>query len=109
MPEALTFAPPAISVDIEDWAQSTWDRSLPITGRSALNAHRMLGLLSEAGVHATAFVLGKFAEKFPGLVREIHAGGHEVASHGYSHIEIFRLSRLEFVKDIRRSKDLLEQ
>ena len=109
MPEAVAFAPPAISIDIEDWPHSTWDRSLPITERAALNAHRVLTLLSDARVHATMFVLGKFAEKFPGVVREIHAQGHEIASHGYGHIEIFKQSRKEFGADIQRSKDLLEQ
>ena len=109
MPEAVAFAPPAISIDIEDWPHSTWDRSLPITERAALNTHRVLTLLSDARVHATMFVLGKFAEKFPGVVREIHAQGHEIASHGYGHIEIFKQSRKEFGADVQRSKDLLEQ
>ena len=54
----LAFGPPAISIDIEDWPQSTWDRTLPITKRAVLNTHRVLGLLSETGVHATMFVLG---------------------------------------------------
>ncbi|MDP3919643.1 MAG: DUF3473 domain-containing protein [Candidatus Omnitrophota bacterium] len=106
---ALPFGPPVISVDVEDWPQSSWDHSLPITERAASNTRRVLALLSEAGVHATMFVLGKFAEKFPAVVREIHAQGHEVASHGYGHVEIFRQSQEEFTKDIRRSKEILEQ
>jgi len=55
------------------------------------------------------FVLGKFAETFPEVVREIHAEGHEVACHGYGHVEIFKQSRKEFASDVRRSKDILEQ
>jgi polysaccharide deacetylase family protein (PEP-CTERM system associated) len=106
---ALPFGPPAISVDVEDWPQSTWDHSLPITERAASNTRRVLALLSEAGVHATMFVLGKFAERFPEVVREIHAQGHEVASHGYGHVEIFHQSQGEFTEDIRRSKENLEQ
>ena len=108
MPEALRFSPPVISVDIEDWPQSTWDRDLPITRRAADNTRRILDLLKEAGVTVTMFVLGKFAETFPDVVREIQAGGHEIASHGYGHVEIFRQSRKEFATDVRRSKDLLE-
>jgi polysaccharide deacetylase family protein (PEP-CTERM system associated) len=42
-------------------------------------------------------------------VRQIRAEGHEVASHGYAHVEIFRQSRKEFLSDVQRSKDLLEQ
>ncbi|MGH7832745.1 MAG: DUF3473 domain-containing protein [Candidatus Binatia bacterium] len=109
MPETLVFGPPAISVDVEDWPQSTWDRTLPITERAAVNTRKLLQLLQTTGVHATMFVLGKFAEKFPDIVREIQAQGHEVASHGYGHIEIFKQSRGEFAEDVRRSKELLER
>ena len=109
MPETVSYAPPAISVDVEDWPQSSWDRSLPITERAAHNTRRVLALLDRAGVRATMFVLGKLAERFPELVREIDAAGHEVASHGYGHEEIFKQTRDEFAADLRRSKDFLEQ
>jgi len=109
MPQTLAFGPPVISVDVEDWPQSTWDRDLPIAQRSAVNTRRVLQLLREAGVCATMFVLGKFAEAFPDIVREIRAEGHEVASHGYGHIEIFKQSREEFAADVYRAKDILEQ
>jgi polysaccharide deacetylase family protein (PEP-CTERM system associated) len=55
------------------------------------------------------FVLGKFAAAFPEIVREIRADGHEIACHGYGHVEIFKQSREAFIKDVYRSKDLLEQ
>src|SRR5690349_14058879 len=108
MPEALKFGPPAISVDVEDWPQSTWDRSLPITSRSAANTRALLRILAQARVRATLFVLGKFAEAFPEVVREIRSEGHEVASHGYGHVEVFKQSAAEFADDVRRSKELLE-
>jgi polysaccharide deacetylase family protein (PEP-CTERM system associated) len=109
MPAPLRFSPPVITVDVEDWPQSTWDRSLPITSRAVVNTRRMLRLLNEADVKATMFVLGKVARSFPSLVKEIRAEGHEVACHGYGHVEIFRQSRDEFAADVRQSKDLLEQ
>jgi polysaccharide deacetylase family protein (PEP-CTERM system associated) len=55
------------------------------------------------------FVLGKLAERFPSLVKEIQADGHEVACHGHGHLEVGRQSPAEFLADVRRSKDLLEQ
>jgi polysaccharide deacetylase family protein (PEP-CTERM system associated) len=109
MPEALTFGPPLISVDVEDWPQSSWDRDLPITRRAAVNTQRVLDLLRQSRVRATMFVLGKFAETFPDIVREIRADGHEVACHGHGHVEIFKQTREEFAQDVRRSKDVLEQ
>ena len=109
MPGPLNYAPPVISIDVEDWPQSSWDRNLPITQRAADNTRRLLDLLARARVRTTMFVLGKLAERFPDLVREIDAKGHEVASHGYGHVEIFKQTRAEFAADVRRSKDFLEQ
>jgi polysaccharide deacetylase family protein (PEP-CTERM system associated) len=55
------------------------------------------------------FVLGKFAERFPDVVKEIRADGHEVACHGYAHLEVGVQTRGEFLADVRRAKNLLEQ
>lgn len=109
MPVPLTFAPPVISIDVEDWPQSSWDRELPITERAARNTRRLLDLLARHNVRTTMFVLGKMAERFPEVLREIDAAGHEVGSHGYGHVEIFKQSRQEFAADLKRSKDFLEQ
>lgn len=97
-----------ITVDVEDWLQSTWDHSLEITERASLNTEKLLDILAKHGKIVTMFVLGKFAERFPNIVKRISAEGHEVASHGYGHIEIFLQSPAEFRNDISRSKSLLE-
>lgn len=109
MSEVVRYKTPVISIDVEDWPQSTWDRNLPITERAAQNTRRLLQLLGEENVRATMFILGKFAERFPDVVKEIQADGHEIACHGHGHLEVFRQSPDEFLDDIRRSKDLLEQ
>ncbi len=109
MPESLTFGPPVISIDVEDWQQSTWDRELPISERAARNTETLLDLLGEARIRATLFVLGKFADAHPAVVRRIAADGHEVACHGHGHVEIFKQSREEFTEDVRRAKSALEQ
>jgi polysaccharide deacetylase family protein (PEP-CTERM system associated) len=105
----MKYGPPVISIDVEDWPQSTWDRNLPITERAVDNTRRLLSLLEKAGVRATMFVLGKFAERFPHVVREIQIAGHEVACHGYGHVEISSMTPDQFRSDIYRAKDLLEQ
>ncbi len=109
MSERTKYNTPVISIDVEDWPQSTWDRSLPITERAAHNTRHLLRILGEADVRTTMFVLGKFADRFPEVVKEIQAEGHEVACHGHGHLEVFRQSPDEFFDDIRRSKDILEQ
>jgi peptidoglycan-N-acetylglucosamine deacetylase len=42
-------------------------------------------LLAERGHHATFFVLGSHARSHPGLLRQVLADGHELASHGFDH------------------------
>jgi polysaccharide deacetylase family protein (PEP-CTERM system associated) len=105
----LTFGPPIITADIEDWPQSTWDHSLPVTQRAADNTRRLLDILARAGVKATMFVLAKFAQAFPVVVKQIEADGHEVGAHTWGHEEVFRKTPQQFLENARRTKDLLEQ
>lgn len=105
----------ALSVDVEDYFQVSafdgtvprgdWDR-LPV--RVEKNTDRVLSLLGNHGVKTTFFILGWVAERFPQLVQKIAEAGHEVASHGYSHLRVHQQNRSEFREDVRRSKKLLE-
>lgn len=100
--------PLVCTVDVEDWAQSTLDTNMPISDRAGRNMEHVLDVLAEEKTKATCFVLGKFAEKFPECVKRIAAEGHEVASHGFGHVDVFRLSPTQFREDVRRSKGQLE-
>jgi polysaccharide deacetylase family protein (PEP-CTERM system associated) len=105
----------ALTIDVEDYFQvaafaqtidrKDWD-TLPV--RVEKNVDTVLAALSEAQVKATFFTLGWVAERYPSVVKAIVAGGHELASHGYSHHFVHELSRAEFLSDIRRAKALLE-
>jgi polysaccharide deacetylase family protein (PEP-CTERM system associated) len=104
-----------ITVDVEDWFQvenlrshfppERWD-SCEL--RVERNTHTVLDLLDRFKVRATFFVLGWIAHCCPGLVREIHARGHEVASHGYNHRLCSELSGPDLREDLYRSKALLQ-
>jgi polysaccharide deacetylase family protein (PEP-CTERM system associated) len=96
-----------LSVDVEDWQQSTLDNSLPISKRALTNTLHLLDLLLEYGVQGTFFVQSMVAEKYPQLVHRIVSDGHELASHGHSHIPLFRLTPVEFEQDLRHSLKIL--
>ena len=100
--------PIIISVDVEDWQQSTWDRSLPVTKVSADNTLRLLKVFDNYNVKATMFIQGKFSEKFPNVVKEIYNCGHEIACHGHAHVEIFKQTPDLFFQDVRKSKENIE-
>jgi polysaccharide deacetylase family protein (PEP-CTERM system associated) len=104
----------AFSVDVEDWYQvadfdavvpfDTWDR---YESRVHRNTEKILHLLAEFGVKGTFFVLTWNAERIPEIVRQIHAAGHEIASHGYGHALLTEMTPREFDEDIERALDAL--
>ena len=54
------------------------------------------------------FFSGWVAERFPHLVREAKARGHEIASHGYSHGLVYRMTPKKFLDDASKTKRILE-
>jgi len=104
-----------MSVDVEDYfhaeaitrhiGRRSWDR---MESRVVQSTQRALELLSRYNVRATFFVLGWVAERFPHLVREIYAQGHEIGCHSYWHRLIYDLTPSEFWEDTRRAKDTIE-
>jgi polysaccharide deacetylase family protein (PEP-CTERM system associated) len=105
----------ALTVDVEDYfhvsafdnvvLRSEWHRR---ESRVCANTERLLEMFAESGTRATFFVLGWVADRFPALVRRIHAAGHEVASHGYGHERIYCTDVPRFREDLRRAKLALE-
>lgn len=105
----------AMTVDVEDYFQvsafdpyidrSTWAN---YESRVEASTDRILTMFDQYSVKGTFFTLGWVADKFPELVRRIADAGHELASHGWDHIMVTRLSREEFGEDIKRAKQTLE-
>ncbi|NJD62428.1 MAG: DUF3473 domain-containing protein [Deltaproteobacteria bacterium] len=71
--------------------------------------HRMLRILDGFDIRGTFFILGWLAERNPSLVKRIADAGHEIASHGFDHKMISRMTPEEFRQDVRRSKAVLEE
>lgn len=111
-PEAAADRRNVFSVDLEDWYQGLeidMDHWGPYPPRLHHGLGPLLDLLEEANVRATFFILGWQAERTPEVVRRLAASGHEIASHGWSHRFIYRLTPESFRAELRRSRDLLEQ
>lgn len=60
-------------------------------GPDPLVTPRVLDLLDAAGAKASFFCIGRYAEQYPDLCREIVTRGHSVENHGDSHSWIFAL------------------
>ena len=102
-----------LTVDVEDYfhasglavPRSRWQE---MPGRVEYTTRRLLDVFAEADVRGTFFVLGWVAERYPHLVREIVAGGHELASHGWSHRLVYEQDPSDFEADVRRTRELLQ-
>ena len=105
----------ALTIDVEDYFQvsafaphirrSEWDT---MECRVERNVERILALLAEANASATFFTLGWIAERYPGLIRRIADGGHEIASHGFAHERASAQPPKEFLADIGLAKAIIE-
>jgi polysaccharide deacetylase family protein (PEP-CTERM system associated) len=103
------------TIDVEDWFQildipsapalAQWDR---LPSRVESNYNRLLDILSETNIKATCFFLGWIAEKYPHLIKESVSRGHEIASHGYGHKLIYKMSEKEFSDDAIKSRKIIE-
>jgi polysaccharide deacetylase family protein (PEP-CTERM system associated) len=105
----------AMTVDVEDYfhvaALASAIRREDWSGmeyRAEASTRRLLDLFADRDVQATFFILGWIAKRSPGLIRDIHAAGHEVACHGMSHELVYRQTPEQFALETRESKALLE-
>ena len=99
----------ALSIDLEDWFHAelvrthTTERTCggaELERRVAWAAEPVLTLLERYAVHATFFVVGDVLRQHPDLVRRIHAAGHEIGCHGWSHRPLWTLEPERFAQEL---------
>ncbi len=103
----------ALTVDLEDWFHPEYvasevdpEHAIPMIEQSY---KKTLQLLSELQIRSTFFVNGQIAERFPDIIREIENQGHEIASHGYTHTPLWRMSPEVFAKEVSRSNAVIQK
>lgn len=109
------LTPNALTVDVEDYFhvaalapsihRDSWGSR---ESRVVDNTRKLLDIFGRFDARATFFVLGWVAERYPRLVKEIAASGHEIACHGYSHSLVYEQTPEVFHEETLRSKRLLE-
>lgn len=104
-----------LSFDIEDWFHifhpayenqpELWEN---LSNRVEQNTQWVLDFLEKHELKATFFCMGWVAEKYPGLIKNIHQSGHEVAAHSYLHNKVNQLTPEQFYDDTKRVINILE-
>lgn len=104
-----------LTIDVEDYFQvSAFEKIVSVENwgayesRVSRNTDRILDILEKHNTHATFFVVGWVAERYPELVKEIKKAGHEIGCHSYLHRRVYTLSPAEFKEDTDKAKKILE-
>jgi polysaccharide deacetylase family protein (PEP-CTERM system associated) len=107
-----TLCTNVLSIDLEEWYQLSHrhftGQAIPPRDSIFRQVDYLLDLFQRHGVRATFFALGLLIESHPELLRRISEAGHEIGSHGYAHLQIFRLTRQQFQEDTRRARQVVE-
>jgi peptidoglycan/xylan/chitin deacetylase (PgdA/CDA1 family) len=70
-------------------------------GPSPIYTPQVLAILKKMKVTATFFLVGEKVQQYPGLVRDIIAGGHAIGCHGQLHRDLTTLSPAELQKEVQ--------
>jgi len=102
----LSFDFDAISI----WISRGMTTPLPISrGEFGLiGAQRILALLARFGIRATWFIPGHTIETFPDACRAVHAAGHEIGNHGWTHRSPLEMSRDEEQRELHRANEAVK-
>jgi len=100
----------ALTFDVEHWYDATLlsEHVVDPDDHIERSVDIVLDVLQSHSVQATFFVLGRVAEEYPELVREIADAGHELASHGHTHTPLFELTPAQFEFELVASADAIE-
>jgi peptidoglycan-N-acetylglucosamine deacetylase len=90
----------------------TMDESIHLTfddGPHPITTPLILQELKGRNIQATFFLLGQNAQKFPDLVRQIHAEGHQIGNHSFTHANLFFKNKAFLRDEIQRTMETLEK
>ena len=104
-----------ISVDVEEYFHPTelakcvrQEEWMALPSLVEPQTRQVLEIFDRHRIQGTFFVLGRVAERYPGLVREIASRGHEIACHSFFHRLVYDLTPEEFREDTKRAVHAIE-
>jgi polysaccharide deacetylase family sporulation protein PdaB len=101
-------------IDISDviWKVPTTRKVVALTfddGPVSTTTPEILNILKEKNIKATFFVVGEQVKRYPGLVSQEIAEGHEVGNHTYTHPMLTNLQEDRIGQELKKTeKEILE-
>lgn len=77
-------------------------------GPNPVYTPQILEIFREAGARATFFMIGEQMEANPDVVRAVHAEGHEIGNHTYSHPALPEIGEASCRDELARTEVLIE-
>ncbi len=77
-------------------------------GPHPFKTEKILDLLDKYEVKATFFVIGINAEKYPSIIADEAARGHEIANHSYSHTKLSKCTEERIKEEIERTDNVIK-
>lgn len=95
-----------LSFDLEDWYAPNDILNISQNEKTVSQIEDaiepVLDLLEKHNLNATFFVSGHVLETNPDLIKKLYALGHEIASHGFSHVSLDNLTIDEFLSEVQK-------
>jgi polysaccharide deacetylase family protein (PEP-CTERM system associated) len=96
------------SIDLEDVRENVTN-GFSYQDRVEENTHLYLKWLKEKSSQCTFFVVGKIAERYPDLIKQIIDEGHEIACHSYAHNTLNTFTKETFKLDLEKNLTALSR
>lgn len=101
----------ALTIDLEFLEENhyTQESEVRTAEKEKKAVRKLLNLLDERDQKITFFVVANLCDNHLEFLEEIRDRGHEIASHSYTHPNLTELDQDELEKEVRGSKDRLEE
>ena len=93
-------------------AQERDDKVVSISFDASWGADKtipILDILDQYGVKTTFFLVGGWVDKYPDMVKEIFARGHEIGNHSNTHPQMSKLGEEGIREELRMMSDKVEK
>jgi polysaccharide deacetylase family protein (PEP-CTERM system associated) len=100
-----------LTLDVEELLDSNFNL-LPRPDFSDVDYEKMIDnwieFCAKLKMKSTCFVLGSFAQKYPKIIKKLSDADFEIASHGFDHRLVYKISLDEWEQSIVKAKTILE-
>lgn len=106
------------TIDVEEWwsvhsfrkfIDSEENSAVIFDDRINTGLDIILDLLDKYRIKGLFFILGRVAEKYPDVVRQIVDEGHDIGTHGFDHQLVYEQTPEEFEVDLVKSINAIEK